>query len=143
MAMVAGSLLFALVSGPMPWAAADPDSGVYVSTESGIIRCVIRPDEVTCEAGETRTRPYTGFLQAPMDPDNIHWDLAVVNATGDFHWSEGNIGTPLSSGETVLDHGASYHFRSWTVEGASEGARFINDSTGHGMFVSIGNVYSF
>jgi hypothetical protein len=142
MAIVVGSVLYTLVSGPIPWAAADPASGVYVRTESGIVRCVIRPDEVTREAGENPTQPHTGFLQAPMD-QTFHWDLAVVTTTGDFHWANGNIGTPLSTGETVLTYGTNYYFKGWTVEGTSDGTRFTNDNTGHGMFVSIENVYSF
>jgi hypothetical protein len=31
----------------------------------------------------------------------------------------------------------------WTVLPRSDGTRFANDGTGHGMFVSIENVYSF
>jgi hypothetical protein len=31
----------------------------------------------------------------------------------------------------------------WTILPSSDGTRFTNDGTGHGMFVSIENVYSF
>lgn len=57
-AILVGLVLFTLVYRPVPWAVAA--SGVYVRTESGITRCLIKPDEVACEAGgdaQTYTLP--------------------------------------------------------------------------------------
>lgn len=140
-AILVGLVLFTLVYGPVPRAVAA--SGVYVRTESGITRCVIKPDEVACEAGGD-TQTHTGFLQAPMVTDmSFHWDLAIVTTAGNFRWADGNIGTAYPNGDMVLNYGTTYHFNGWTVEGSSDGTRFTNDGTGHGMFVSIQNVFSF
>ena len=106
-------------------------------------RCVIKPDEVACEAGGD-TQTHTGFLQAPMVTDmSFHWDLAIVTTAGNFRWADGNIGTAYPNGDMVLNYSTTYHFNGWTVEGSSDGIRFTNDGTGHGMFVSIQNVFSF
>ncbi len=74
----------------------------------------------------------------------MHWDLAVVHASGEFHWADGNIGgggTPQN--DVVLNYGQTYQMQGWTIVANSDGTRFTNDGTGHGMFVSIENVYSF
>jgi hypothetical protein len=42
-----------------------------------------------------------------------------------------------------LDYGQAYHINGWTILPSVDGARFTNDTTGHGMFVSIQDVYSF
>jgi hypothetical protein len=55
--------IFALVAGIVPCASAYPTSQ-YVRTESGKVRCVVRPDEVACEASGPGS---TGFLQAPVE----------------------------------------------------------------------------
>ena len=45
--------------------------------------------------------------------------------------------------DLVLNYGQTYHNRGWTIVPSSDGTRFTNDGTGHGMFVSVENVYSF
>jgi hypothetical protein len=126
----------------------------YVRTESGKARCHMRPDEVTCEASGPGS---TGFLQAPIEmpesqckyspcPGGMHADQAEVTASGAFHWNDGNIGGVGSDWEqtdTTLNYGQTYHISGWTILPSSDGTRFTNDGTGHGMFVSIENVYSF
>ena len=92
---------------------------------------------VGCEHGP-------GFPQAPVSQDGPHFDLAVTDASGAFRWDNGNIGAggPPQS-ELVLNYGQTYHIQGWTVQPSSDGTRFTNDGTGHGMFVSVENVYSF
>ena len=43
--------------------------------------------------------------------------------------------------DVVLAYGKTYN--GWTILPPSDGTRFANDRTGHGMFVSIENVYAF
>ncbi len=81
--------------------------GVREKPESGITRCLIKPDEVACEAGQTPTQPHTGFLQAPMG-QIFHWDLAIVTTAGNFRWAEGNIGTAYPNGDMVT-FGCHWH----------------------------------
>ncbi|WP_156670011.1 hypothetical protein [Mycobacterium sp. E3305] len=127
------------------------DASQYVRTESGRVRCIIGPDKVACEASGPNS---TGFPQAPMSltesqcrnpcPGGIHYDLAEVTASGTFRWMDGNIGgggTPQN--DMVLAYGQTYDIQGWTVLPSSDGTRFTNDGTGHGMFVSVESVSSF
>jgi hypothetical protein len=45
--------------------------------------------------------------------------------------------------DLVLNYGQTYHVLGWTIVPTSDGTRFTNDGTGHGMFVSIENVKPF
>lgn len=123
----------------------------YVRTESGRVRCIVQPDRVACEASGPDS---TGFPQAPISlpesqcrnpcPGGIHFDLAEVTASGGFSWNDGNIGgggTPQN--DLVLNYGQTYRIQGWTILPGSDGTRFTNDGTGHGMFVSVENVSSF
>ena len=86
----------------------------------------------------------SGFPQAPIDSSGLHWDLAAIHADGAFNWNNGNIGgggTPQN--DLVLTYGQTYHISGWTVVPNSDGTRVTNDGTGHGMFVSIEDIYSF
>lgn len=102
-------------------------------TQSGAVRCIVISAElnngdsmVTCEHGP-------GFAQAPAGPYGEHFDEAVIRASGG--------GTPQN--DMVLNYGQTYHVLGWTIVPTSDGTRFTNDGTGHGMFVSIDNVKSF
>lgn len=123
----------------------------YVRSESGRLRCDVHPDNVVCEASGPDS---TGFPQAPITlpesqcrnpcPGGIHQDLAVVTPSGALHWDDGNIGgggTPQN--DLVLSYGQTFHILGWTILPSSDGTRFTNDATGHGMFVSVENVSSF
>jgi hypothetical protein len=157
--ILVGSLTFALTCGPAPGASAD--LGQFVRTESGRVRCAVGGDDphgggsvVVCEAGglpPDAPPDQIGFAQAPTDPPAncppppgtylrcvptpIHWDLAVVHASGAFRWQEGNIGgvSPFAQTDTTLNYG----------QPSSDSTTFTNDATGHGMFVSIQDVHSF
>ncbi|MGO8851261.1 MAG: hypothetical protein ACLP75_28485 [Mycobacterium sp.] len=97
-----------------------------------------------------------GFPQAPISlpesqcrnpcPGGIHFDIAEVTASGAFRWMDGNIGgagEPYVQTDTTLNYGQTYHILGWTILPSSDGTRFTNDGTGHGMFVSIENVAPF
>jgi hypothetical protein len=109
------------------------------------VRCLVMVNDqghgggpaVACEHGP-------GFPQAPMSQYGSHLDLAVIHASGAFNWDDGNIGgggTPQN--DVVLTYGQTYHNAGWTIQPNSDGTRFTNDRTGHGMFVSVENVSSF
>ncbi|PJE24688.1 MAG: hypothetical protein CK431_04825 [Mycobacterium sp.] len=136
---------FTLLVGIAPSASADPGAGrQYVRTQSGAVRCIVISAElnngdsmVTCEHGP-------GFAQAPVGPYGEHFDEAVIRASGAFSWNNANLGgggTPQN--DMVLNYGQTYHVLGWTIVPTSDGTRFTNDGTGHGMFVSIDNVKSF
>lgn len=55
--------------------------------------------------------------------------------------STGNLG--VYGPTTTMAYGQTYHRGNWTINPDETGTRFTNNRTGHGMFVSIENVYSF
>jgi hypothetical protein len=42
-----------------------------------------------------------------------------------------------------MAYGQTYHHGNWTINPDETGTRFVNDRSGHGMFVSIDNVSPF
>lgn len=137
------TVLVAAVS-QVPLAAAD--SSTYVRTQSGKMRCLVMANDeghgggpgVACEYGP-------GFPQAPLSTSGLaNMNLAVVHASGKFNWDDGNIGGGgQPQNDVVLDYDQTYHLHGWTIDPSSDGTRFTNDGTGHGMFVSIDDVSAF
>lgn len=144
-AIMGGLILFADAAGVVSFATADPGSAQHVRTESGSTRCLIIANDAVHGWGPSVTCEYgPGFPQAPVKQDGFHYDLAVIDASGAFRWDDGNIGgggTPQN--DVVLNYGQTYHMQGWTILPSSEGTRFTNDRSGHGMFVSIDNVSPF
>lgn len=66
---------------------------------------------------------------------------AVTSGDGTFHWEVGNL--DIYNSTTHMEYGTTYHRENWTIYHDETGTRFVNDRTGHGMFVSIENVYAF
>jgi hypothetical protein len=142
--------LFAIVSGIVPVASADPDQ--LVRTESGQMRCDIAADHVGCQ--HLQGGGHFGFPQAPLAvpesqcrnfpcPGGIHWDIANVTPGGSFSWMDGNIPGAHPENDLVLNYGQTYHIMGWTISPSIDGTRFTNDGTGRGMFVSVENVAPF
>jgi hypothetical protein len=128
-ARIAGlTLLTATLTATLGIPSANADSGSYVKTPSGQMRCLVKEDSVVCEHGPD-------FPQAPG------FDGAVIDTSGDFHWANGNIGAGTNA--IVLNDGQTYRLHGWAIVPSSDGTRFTNDRTGHGMFVSVENVYAF
>ncbi|MGV0874449.1 hypothetical protein [Mycolicibacterium sp. XJ879] len=127
-------------------APARADDAQSVRTQSGKVRCLVYANDTAHGGGPLVVCEYNpGFPQAPAPSTGIHWNLAVVRGNGQLNWDVGNIGgsTQAMSKDIVLHYGQTYHVNGWTITPAFEGTRFTNDQTGHGMFVSIENVYSF
>lgn len=102
---------------------------VYIETKSGLTRCQISADSVGCEAQ---------FANSPM-ADGGRANGVSVTAGGAVRWVLGNLGDiPV----VTLDY-RTYHAQGWTISATSDGTRFTNDGTGHGMFVSIDEVDAF
>jgi hypothetical protein len=104
----------------------DESGLVFVETKSGKTRCQISSDTVGCESD---------FTNAPtVDGEQAHG--AEVSSDGANRWIIGNLGaiptTPLGY--------STYRALGWTIEADSEGTRFTNDATGHGMFISVERV---
>ena len=165
--LLAGAI-FVVLAEVVSCAVAHAEPGRYVRTQSGRVRCLVMANDqgegpgVACEAGglpADAPPDQAGFPQAPTNPASncppppgtylrctppMHWNLAVVHASGAFRWQDGNIGgggTPQN--DLLLNYGQTYHINGWTILPNSDGTRFTNDGTGRGMFVSIENVYAF
>lgn len=98
------------------------DTGyVYIETKSGQTRCQINAQSVGCESNFTNPPVVNG------QPANG----VEVTAAGSMRWISGNLGDIPT---TTLDY-ATYQAVGWTIEAGSDGTRFTNDGTGHGMRV--------
>lgn len=106
--------------------APDADGLVFIVTRSGLTRCQISADTVGCESE---------FTDAPTVDGTPATGVEVTSA-GDNRWVVGNLGAiPV----VPIDY-ATYNAVGWTINADAGGTRFTNDSTGHGMFVSTGQV---
>ncbi len=133
------------------------DDGQYVRTQSGRVRCWVtatgamtgtNQPTVACEASGPTSPPWdqwenNGFLQAPLAGPELHYACAVVDAAGAFTFLMANIGAAHPGDDLVLNYGKTYNIQGWTITSNPDGTRFVNDGTGHGMFVSIENTYPF
>lgn len=124
---------------PTPTAPAKPggaiplppnDNGyVFIETKSGKTRCQISSKNVGCEAE---------FTNSPIQ-DGEHANGVSISSDGTVEWVLGNLGDiPV----VTIDY-RTYDAQGWTIAASIDGTRFTNDRTGHGMFVSIGNVDTF
>lgn len=110
---------------------------LFAETKSGKVRCAISAASVVCERNSAE-----GFPQAPPSSAvGTRWNLASVDATGGFNWAEGNIGG--DGNDAVLEYGERRTVNGWNIDADSNGTRFTNVASGHGMFVSIDDVFSF
>lgn len=104
-------------------------------TQSGRVLCAVTQNHDDGQSG-----PHVvcqgGFSQAPEN-DN----LVVTVGDGAFSWAQGNIA--IDDPTTNMTYGQSYQRDNWTIFHDVNGTRFTNDLTGHGLFVSVENVYAF
>jgi hypothetical protein len=107
-----------------------PENGyVFIETKSGKTRCQLSTAEVGCEAQ---------FTNSPV-VDGGHANGVRLTADGEVRWLVGNLGDiPV----VTLDY-RTYSAVGWTIAAGEDGTRFTNDSTGHGMTVSIDGVQAF
>jgi hypothetical protein len=118
--------------------------GQYVRTQSGLVRCLVTSNDQVRGGGPTVACDYDrGFQKAPVSrDDNKHLEIAVVDASGKFFWDRGDIGgTPQNDVQLVT--GQTLHIQGWTVAPVSDGTRFTNDGSRHGLFVRVDEVSPF
>ena len=104
---------------------------VRVETKSGSTRCSINSELVACQ---------TSADNWPINPNGRHFHTASVNADGEFHWVEADLGA--LEGHVTLDY-QTYSAQGWTIVANSDGTTFTSGRTGHGMFVSDESVKPF
>ena len=106
------------------------------ATQSGRVLCAVTPDSTLSSIGPDAVVCQGRFAQAPELGAG-----AVTTGDGTFHWEVGNLN--VANPTTNMVYGQTYHRGNWTIYHDETGTRFTNGRTGHGMFVSIENVYSF
>ena len=118
--------------GPKPGATtlpADSSGLVFIETKSGKTRCQLSTSTVACESD---------FDNAPTK-DGVKANGVSVNGSGTLTWVVGNLGAiPV----VTLDY-QTYSANGWTIDATSDGTRFTNDGTGHGMRVATQGVQAF
>ena len=107
----------------------DNNGYVFIETKSGVTRCQINKETVGCEAP---------FTNSPLQ-DGEHANGVSINTGGKVQWVLGNLGAI----PTVTIDYKTYAAQGWTINAGSDGTRFTNDHTGHGMFVSVDKVNTF
>ncbi|OBJ05111.1 hypothetical protein A5660_17080 [Mycobacterium alsense] len=126
------SALGIAVSTAAPPAGADPTAGHDAKVK-------IQTPPMLCEIGSDDADPGVGpnvvcqgqFAQASVDDDQ-----AVVTASGQFSFRSANIGVGYDHPPfDTLVPGRTYRIQGWTVVARTDGIRFTNDDTGHGMLI--------
>jgi hypothetical protein len=99
------------------------------------VLCAVTPDSTLPPGDHVVCQGH--FAQAPQ-----LGAAAVTDGDGAIRWEVGNLWVN-NPNTTTMSYMQTYHHGSWTVFPDETGTKFINDRTGHGMFVSIENVYAF
>lgn len=107
----------------------DQNGYVFIETKSGLTRCQINKESVGCEAP---------FTHSPLQ-DGEHANGVSITAGGTVNWVLGNLGAI----PTVTIDYKTYDAQGWTIIATTDGTRFTNEHTRHGMFVSIDTVSTF
>jgi hypothetical protein len=105
-------------------------------TQSHRVLCAVTPDSTLSSIGPDAVVCQGEFTQAPQPGAG-----AVTTGDGTFHWEVGDLN--VANQTTTMAYGQTYHRGNWTIYPDESGTKFVNDRTGHGMFVSIDNVYAF
>jgi hypothetical protein len=107
-----------------------PQNGyVFIETKSGKTRCQIDSDSVGCEAQ---------FANSPV-VEGTQANGVRLSSDGQLKWIVGNLGDiPV----VTIDY-RTYSAQGWTIVATEQSTRFTNDSTKHGMSVSIEKVEAF
>jgi len=104
---------------------------VYVGSKSGKTSCEITAGGVNCLVKFVIDTP----MRYGTPANGVY-----VTIGGDFEWGIGDTGQQRYK---PLDYGVVYRTLGWTSTPTTEGTTFINDTTGHGMTVSVEGVSPF
>ncbi|WP_123027976.1 hypothetical protein [Mycolicibacterium stellerae] len=106
------------------------DAGyVFIATKSGQVRCQLDKQSVACEAL---------FTNSPIK-DGVRANGVSLSADGSVAWIVGNLGDIPA---VTIDY-RMYSAVGWTIVATTDGTRFTNQQTKHGMFVSIDKVETY
>jgi hypothetical protein len=104
-------------------------------TQSGKVLCAVTPDA-------TLPLPDAIVCQGKFIQSGQRFAAAVTTGDGSFHWEYG-ANLAVDNPTTNMAYGQTYRWGNWSIFHNQSGTRFTNSRTGHGMFVSVENVYAF
>jgi hypothetical protein len=127
-------VLVALLSGAALLWPATAAADNYL-TQSQRVLCAVTPDTTLRELG-----PDAVVCQGHFTEPGALFN-AVTTGNGSFYWEDANLA--VDNPTVNMGYGQNYHRGNWSIHHDETGTRFTNDRTGHGMFVSIEDVYAF
>ncbi len=105
-------------------------------TQSGRVLCAVTPDSTLRSIGDDAV-----VCQGQFTQPGVQGKSPYTTGDGTVNWAVGNINSFATT--TQMAYGQTYRSGNWTFYHDQTGTRFTNVQTGHGMFVSIENVYAF
>jgi len=116
-------------------AAADPDRAGRFDTHSPRMLCQIGIDDSVWCQGAFPKAPIEP-CESPICPDPpLRWDQAVVSATGEFHYADGNIGVGDAPVLDTLQPGQTWSYEGWTMAATDTAVTITNDANGRGVTI--------
>jgi hypothetical protein len=104
-------------------------------TQSERVLCAVTPDSTLRSLG-----PDAVVCQGQFTQPGALFN-AVTTGDGTFYWEDANLA--VDNPTVRMGYGQNYRRGNWQIHHDSDGTRFTNTRTGHGIFVSIENVYAF
>lgn len=124
------------IAWPVMIAFAAPASAYAYVTQSGRVVCTVTPDPTLGSYDGDLAICQGGFTAAP------HGEICVATGgDGSIRWFSANAA--YDNPHTQMTYGHTYQWGNWSLSHDSNGTRVTNTRTGHGMFVSIDNVFAF
>jgi hypothetical protein len=108
-------------------------------TPSYKVTCAITPDAAVPPPNPDE--PYDAVVcQGEFTQPGATFTV-ITTGDGTLSWS---TTVPILDGPTTrMVYQRNYHWSVWTIRTAPAGTKITNSRTGHGMYVSIDNVYAF
>lgn len=113
-----------------------PAAADYYVTQSGRVLCAVTPDSTMGSVDGDSAICQGAFTQAPHGENCVS-----TSGDGSIRWGSGDAAYDMP--RTKMAYGHTYQWGNWSLAHDSTGTRVTNTRTGHGMFVSIANVYAF
>jgi hypothetical protein len=107
-------------------------------TPSYQVTCALTPDLAVPQANPEETYD-AAVCQGQFTQPGANFTV-ITTGDGTLTWSNGPI---LDGPATRMVYQRNYHWSVWTIRTAPAGTKITNSRTGHGMYVSLDNVYAF
>jgi len=113
-------------------------------TPSGKVMCTVTPDSAL--PAPNPDQPFDAVVCQGQFTQPGASSTVVTTGDGTLTWSETGpiVESPSIENPLIrMVYQRNYHWSIWTIRTAPAGTKLTNSRTGHGMYVSIDNVYAF